>query len=132
MVAVVANVRALVRCPRIRRYMAAHIDNRPTITVREFISEFDGMTGTAKQKAVLAETGASHVPLHNFFGLHKANTKNIQKLLDRLRSTPNRCGPPLSASSGESISTPAWKRRAVIPKHLPTLDALVKLLAFRV
>ena len=71
--------------PRIRRYMAAHIDNRPTITVREFISEFDGMTGTAKQKAVLAETGASHVPLHNFFGLHKANTKNIQKLLDLLK-----------------------------------------------
>ena len=71
--------------PRIRRYMAAHIDNRPTITVREFISEFDGMTGTAKQKAVLAETGASHVSLHNFFGLHKANTKNIQKLLDSLK-----------------------------------------------
>ena len=46
---------------RFRRYMAAHIDNRETITVREFISEFRGMTGTAKQKTVLAETGASHV-----------------------------------------------------------------------
>ena len=84
-VAVVANIRPLVRCPRFRRYMAAHIDNRPTITVREFISEFRGMTGTAKQKAVLAETGASHVSLHNFFGLHKANTKNIQKLLASLK-----------------------------------------------
>jgi hypothetical protein len=28
------------------------------------------MTATAKQKAVLAETGASHVSLHNFLGLH--------------------------------------------------------------
>ena len=70
---------------RFRRYMAAHIDNRGSITVREFISEFRGMTGTAKQKAVLAETGASHVPLHNFFGLHKANTKNIRKLLASLK-----------------------------------------------
>ena len=64
-----------------RRYMAAHIANRDSITVREFISEFRGMTGTAKQKLVLAETGASHVSLHNYFGLHKANTANIAKLL---------------------------------------------------
>jgi Histidine kinase-, DNA gyrase B-, and HSP90-like ATPase len=59
-----------------RRYMAAHIANRGNITVREFISEFRGMTGTAKQKQVLGETGASHVSLHSFFGIHKANTKN--------------------------------------------------------
>jgi len=71
--------------PRLRRYMQAHIANRPTITVREFISEFLGMTGTAKQKIVLAEIGASHVTLHNYFGLHKANTKNIQKLLASLK-----------------------------------------------
>ena len=70
---------------RFRRYMAAHIANRGNITVREFISEFRGMTGTAKQKVVLAETGASHVSLHNFFGLHKANTDNIAKLLASLK-----------------------------------------------
>jgi hypothetical protein len=70
---------------RFRRYMAAHIANRGSITVREFISEFRGMTGTAKQKAVLAETGASHVSLHNFFGLHKANTGNIARLLASLK-----------------------------------------------
>jgi hypothetical protein len=35
---------------RFRRYMAAHIAHRGSITVREFISEFRGMTGTAKQK----------------------------------------------------------------------------------
>jgi DNA topoisomerase VI subunit B len=70
---------------RFRRYMAAHIANRESITVREFISEFRGMTGTAKQKLVLAETGASHVSLHNYFGLHKANTDNISKLLTSLK-----------------------------------------------
>lgn len=70
---------------RFRRYMAAHIANRGNITVREFISEFRGATGTAKQKAILAETGASHVSLHNFFGLHKANTGNIARLLASLK-----------------------------------------------
>jgi hypothetical protein len=70
---------------RFRRYMAAHIAHRGNITVREFISEFRGMTGTAKQKEVLAATGASHVSLHNYFGLHKANTANIAKLLAALK-----------------------------------------------
>jgi DNA topoisomerase VI subunit B len=66
---------------RFRRYMAAHISNRDNITVREFVSEFRGMTGTAKQKLVLAETGASHVSLHDYFGRHKVNAANIAKLL---------------------------------------------------
>jgi hypothetical protein len=39
------------------------------------------MSGTAKQKAVLLETGASYVTLHDFFGRHKANRDNIAKLL---------------------------------------------------
>ena len=69
----------------LRRYMAAHIANRDSITVREFISEFRGMTGTAKQKLVLAETGSSHVSLHNYFGLRTANTANIEKLLASLQ-----------------------------------------------
>lgn len=70
---------------RFRRYMAAHIAHRGNITVREFISEFRGLSGTAKQKRVLAETGASHVSLHNFFGREKANTKNIASLLASLK-----------------------------------------------
>jgi DNA topoisomerase VI subunit B len=70
---------------RFRRYMAAHIAHRGSITVREFISEFAGMSSTAKQKAVLLETGASHVSLHDYFGRHKANGDNIAKLLAALR-----------------------------------------------
>jgi len=49
------------------------------------VSEFRGMTGTAKQRLVLAQTGASHVPLHHYFGLRKANTDNIAKLLAALK-----------------------------------------------
>jgi DNA topoisomerase VI subunit B len=69
----------------LRRYMAAHIAHRDSITVREFISEFRGMTGTARQKLVLAETGASHISLHSYFGLHKVNKANIAKLLASLQ-----------------------------------------------
>ena len=36
---------------RFRRYMAAHIANRGSITVREFISEFRGITATGEAKA---------------------------------------------------------------------------------
>jgi hypothetical protein len=70
---------------RFRRYMAAHIAHRGNITVREFISEFCGISGTAKQRMVLCETGASHVSLHDFFGRHKTNNENIAKLLASLQ-----------------------------------------------
>jgi hypothetical protein len=70
---------------RFRRYMAAHIAHRGSITVREFVGELDGMSSTAKQKAVLLETGTSHVSLHDFFGRHKANGGNIAKLLAALQ-----------------------------------------------
>jgi hypothetical protein len=70
---------------RFRRYMAAHIAHRGDITVREFISEFRGMSATAKQKDVLAEIGASHVSLHRFFGANKVNTGNIARLLASLK-----------------------------------------------
>ena len=70
---------------RFRRYMAAHITNRGNITVREFVSEFRGLSSTAKQRAVLSEIGASYVSLHSFFGRHKANGDNIAKLLAALQ-----------------------------------------------
>jgi hypothetical protein len=59
---------------RLQRYMAAHIAHRDGVTVREFVSEFYGMSGSAKQKSVLFETGASHMRIargskfHQVFG----------------------------------------------------------------
>ena len=70
---------------RFRRYMAAHIAHRGDITVREFISEFRGMTATAKQKEMLAETGASRASLRSFFGPDKVNVGNIERLLAALK-----------------------------------------------
>ena len=53
--------------------MGAHIARdqdlgRDPRTVREFISEFRGLSGTAKQKLVLEEVGASRMTLPAFFG----------------------------------------------------------------
>jgi hypothetical protein len=70
---------------RFRRYMAAHIANREKTTVREFVSEFRGLSSTGKQKALLAAMGASHVSLHEFFGRNKTNGANIARLLAALK-----------------------------------------------
>jgi hypothetical protein len=78
---------------RFRRYAAAHIAHRGKITVREFVSEFDGMTGTAKQKTVLAETNSSHTTLHRYFGVRKANTENLAKLLASIKAHTKRVKP---------------------------------------
>ncbi len=62
----------------LERLIAAYItddldngrDNGRERTVREFVSEFKGLTSTIKQKAVLAETGLSRAPLSTL-ALHR-------------------------------------------------------------
>ena len=50
--------------------------------MREFISEFRGLSGSAKQKLVLEEVGASKLSLPKFFGTgDQVNTDAIAKLL---------------------------------------------------
>jgi DNA topoisomerase VI subunit B len=72
---------------RLRRLMGAYIARdqdcgRDPRTVREFISEFRGLSGTAKQKLVLEEVGASKRALPEFFGTgDEVNTDAIAKLL---------------------------------------------------
>jgi hypothetical protein len=58
---------------RLRRLMSAYIardqdHGRDTRTVREFVSEFRGLSGSAKQKLVIEEVGASRLSLSEFFG----------------------------------------------------------------
>jgi hypothetical protein len=74
--------------PRFERYMAAHIsDKKGRIgTVREFVSEFDGLSFTAKQKAILTEVGASHMSLASFFGNRdQVNHRQINRLLEAMK-----------------------------------------------
>ena len=68
---------------RLARYMAAHVScdedlGRPPRTVREFIAGFRGLSGSAKQKCVLDESGAARTPLsENEFGLRTGASSEI-------------------------------------------------------
>jgi DNA topoisomerase VI subunit B len=70
---------------RLQRYLAAHVARDRNLgqshTVREFITEFRGLTGTALQRRILAEVGCSHQSLASFFGAERVNREGIAKLL---------------------------------------------------
>jgi hypothetical protein len=55
---------------RLKRYIAAHLsrdqDIKRSRTVREFIAEFRGLSGSQKQKVVLDETSAARLSLAEF------------------------------------------------------------------
>jgi hypothetical protein len=74
---------------RLQRYLAAHVardrDLRRHRTVREFIAEFRGLSGTAVQRKVLEEVGCSHQSLAGFFGVEQVNRAGIAKLLASMR-----------------------------------------------
>ena len=74
---------------RLQRYLAAHVardrDLRRHRTVREFIAEFRGLSGTAVQRKVLEEVGCSHQSLAQFFGVEQVNRDGIAKLLASMR-----------------------------------------------
>jgi DNA topoisomerase VI subunit B len=74
---------------RLQRYLAAHVardrDLSQRRTVREFIAEFRGLSGTAVQRKILAEVGCSHQSLAQFFGVEQVNRNGIAKLLAAMR-----------------------------------------------
>jgi hypothetical protein len=74
---------------RLQRYLAAHVardrDLRRHRTVRAFIAEFRGLSGTAVQRKVLEEVGCSHESLARFFGAEQVNRAGIAKLLASMR-----------------------------------------------
>lgn len=76
---------------RLRRLMGAYIardqdQGREPRTVREFVSEFRGLSGSAKQKLVLDEIGASRLSLPQFFGSgDRVNNGGIGKLLAAMK-----------------------------------------------
>jgi DNA topoisomerase VI subunit B len=74
---------------RLERYLAAHVQRDRDLgqrrTVREFIAEFRGLSGSAIQRKVLNEVGCSHQSLAQFFGVEKVNRKGIARLLAAMR-----------------------------------------------
>jgi DNA topoisomerase VI subunit B len=75
--------------PRLQRYLAAHVardrDLGHSRTVREFITEFRGLSGTARQRNILNEVGCSHQSLASFFGADQVNRSGIAKLLEAMQ-----------------------------------------------
>src|SRR5262249_50278911 len=95
---------------RLQRSLAAHVArdrdldrDRP---VRQFIAEFRGLSGTAKQRQVLAEVGCSHVSLRRFFGVDRVNREGIAKLLASMR----RHSKPVAAKHLGAIGEEHFKR----------------------
>jgi hypothetical protein len=112
---------------RLERYIAAHVsrdqDHGRDRTVREFISELRGFSGSAKQKRVLDETGLTRAPLSSLFdeeGKAKRaapppGAAGAQQTRQAAQSGPDRQGPfarPLHRSQGRArdlqIPKDAW------------------------
>ena len=75
---------------------------RRKYTVREFIAQFRGMSGSLKQKAVLRELGAAHMSLHQFFGSEfHVNHQRIERLLRLLQQHTRPVRPELLGVIGE-------------------------------
>jgi DNA topoisomerase VI subunit B len=74
---------------RLERLAAAYVaddqDHQRNRTVREFISEFRGLSGSAKQKAVLDATGTSRVALADLFRDGEADRAILFKLLTAMK-----------------------------------------------
>jgi Histidine kinase-, DNA gyrase B-, and HSP90-like ATPase len=91
---------------RLQRYLAAHVahdrDRKRQRTVREFISEFRGLSGSAVQRKVLEEVGCSHVSLATFFGVEKVNRAGIAKLLASIQKHTKPVVPKHLGIIGES------------------------------
>ena len=66
-------------------------------TVREFVSEFKGLTATAKQKAVLGELGLSRAPLASLIAGRDFDHEKVARLLAVMKAqakpvTPSKLG----------------------------------------
>jgi DNA topoisomerase VI subunit B len=76
---------------RLERYIAAHVnrdqDHGRERTVREFISELRGFSGSAKQKLVLDETGLTRKSLASLFGPDgEPESAQLKELLAALKA----------------------------------------------
>jgi len=95
---------------RFERLIAAYVaddqDRQRTRTVREFVAEFRGMSGTAKQKQVLDETSTARMALAELFADGKADKVKIANLLSAIqRSTKSVKPQELGVIAKEHLAT---------------------------
>jgi DNA topoisomerase VI subunit B len=84
---------------RLQRYLAAHVSRDRDLgqerTVREFLAEFRGLSGTAVRRKILDEIGCSHMSLTEFFGVERVNRAGIAKLLAAMKRYSKPVNPKL-------------------------------------
>jgi DNA topoisomerase VI subunit B len=77
-------------CPRFERlvagYLAHDADAGRDRTVREFVTEFRGFTGTAKQKLVLEATGLARAPLSALVNGNGLDHYQVERLLATMKA----------------------------------------------
>jgi DNA topoisomerase VI subunit B len=86
----------------IAAYVAAERQGARARTVREFISEFRGLSGTAKQKAILGRLPIAGGHLHDLVKDGDVDRKIVRKLLSAMRAVSKPVKPDLLGVLGES------------------------------
>ena len=86
-------------------YIAAERNGGRTKTVREFVSEFRGLSGTAKQKEVASEWSGAY--LHDFVKDGDLDREFLKDLLDRMQAACTPPKPSVLGTIGEEHLT-AW------------------------
>ena len=122
---------------RLRRLMGAYIAQdqdrgREPRTVREFISEFRGLSGSAKQKLVLDEVGASRLSLPEFFGnADRVNNGRIGKLLTAMHRHSKPVKPLDLGCIGKEHLAACFKAAGADPRHSSICDVPGERTAFQ-
>jgi hypothetical protein len=79
--------------------LAAHVARDRDLghrrSVRAFIAEFRGLSGTAIQRNILDEVGCSHKSLASFFGIKRVNRVGVAKLLAAMKKYSKPVAPKL-------------------------------------
>jgi hypothetical protein len=118
----VASVRSNIRVydePRLGRLSAAHIAHaedhgRSCPTVREFVSEFRGLSGTAKARAICEAIGAGRMPLSEFYG--DGTSCRIDALLSEIRKQSRPLKPRDLGPIGKEHLTAKFESLGVAPE----------------
>ena len=94
----------------IAAYLAHDVERGRERTVREFVSEFRGLSGSLKQKAVLAATGLQRAPARAAVRRPHDRSSAVEALLDAMVAYTRPVKPERSASSAR-ITCSAGSRR---------------------
>jgi DNA topoisomerase VI subunit B len=85
---------------RLERLIAAYVNHDRSRTVREFVSEFRGLSATVKQAAVLDELGLARAPLESLCA-NGFDKPKIAALLEAMQAASNPVKPKLLGLIGK-------------------------------